>query len=339
MIIDLEKFLLEERPVWSELEALLKRLEDDPQLRLSLPEVLRFHYLYQKASADLARLVTFAHQPEVRAYLESLVARSYSEIHETRSSRRNWAFRIWLFQHLPQTFRRYRREFGLSLWITLAGMTFGWLILMVDPSAKEALLPFAHLQDNPTNRVLREEAEQKQRDPLQGQKTSFSSELITHNIKVSILTMCLGVTWGFGTLVMLFYNGVILGAVSLDYAQAGEFWFLLGWLLPHGSVEIPAILVAGQAGFVLAGALIGWGNRIPLSERLRKITPDLVTLISGAALLLVWAGIVEAFLSQYHAPVLAYSLKIAFGALELAVLFMFLAMCGKKSSDGPKPTE
>ena len=51
---------------------------------------------------------------------------------------------------------------------------------------------------------------------------------------------------------MLFYNGVILGAVAVDYVRAGETKFLLGWLMPHGVIEIPAILIAGQAGFMLA---------------------------------------------------------------------------------------
>ena len=65
--------------------------------------------------------------------------------------------------------------------------------------------------------------------------------------------------WGVGTIVMLFYNGVILGAVTVDYIRAGQTKFLAGWLLPHGAVEIPSILIAGQAGLVLALALIGWG--------------------------------------------------------------------------------
>jgi hypothetical protein len=69
--------------------------------------------------------------------------------------------------------------------------------------------------------------------------------------------------------------------------------------------------------------------------RFRKIAPDLATLAGGAALMLVWAGIVEAFFSQYHAPVLPYSVKIAFGTVELVGLFSFLFFCGRsKRKDG-----
>jgi uncharacterized membrane protein SpoIIM required for sporulation len=142
--------------------------------------------------------------------------------------------------------------------------------------------------------------------------------------------MALGMTWGLGTLIMLFYNGVILGAVATDYIGAGYATFLVGWLLPHGSVEIPSILLGGQAGFILAGALIGWGGRATRTERLRAIAPDLFAIIAGAAALLVWAGLVEAFVSQYHRPVLPYGLKIGFGVCELAALTFFLNWAGRE---------
>ena len=115
------------------------------------------------------------------------------------------------------------------------------------------------------------------------------------------------------------------------FHPAGQTKFLLGWLLPHGVIEIPAILIAGQAGLVLALALIGWGKRIPLRIRLREASQDLITLIFGVGVLLVWAGFVEAFLSQYHEPIIPYSMKIAFGLVELLLLFLFLA----KSGSGP----
>jgi uncharacterized membrane protein SpoIIM required for sporulation len=152
---------------------------------------------------------------------------------------------------------------------------------------------------------------------------------MTNNTQVSILALALGVTWGIGTLILLFYNGVILGAVIFDYARAGQQVFLMGWLLPHGVVEIPAILIAGQAGLLLGQALIGWNSKESVSQRLRSIAGSLVTLISGAALLLIWAGLAEAFLSQYHEPVLPYQFKIAFGLIELLALLWFLIFAGR----------
>jgi uncharacterized membrane protein SpoIIM required for sporulation len=189
-------------------------------------------------------------------------------------------------------------------------------------------MPFSHLQGDPRERVAREE--NASNDRLSGMKGTFSSSLMTHNTKVSIFTLALGMTWGVGTMIMLFYNGVILGAVAADYLLAGQTKFLFGWLLPHGSFEIPAILIAGQAGLVLGGALIGWGQRTSIKARLRQISRDLVTLIFGVGIMLVWAGFVEAFLSQYHEPVIPYWVKISFGAVELCLLMLFLAKSGSQ---------
>jgi uncharacterized membrane protein SpoIIM required for sporulation len=261
--------------------------------------------------------------------LETLVARAYGEIHESRKR----AHRIhpirWFFQSFPQTFRRHHKAFVLSVAITLAGFIFGGAAVSLDPDAKRILLPFAHLQISPSERVKYEERAKE--DRLAGQKTTFSAMLMTHNTRVSILTLALGMTWGIGTVILLFYNGIILGGVSLDYMLDGQTRFLLGWLMPHGVIEIPAILIAGQAGLVLARALIGWGNREPLRNRLRQVAPDLVTLVFGFAVLLIWAGLVEAFLSQYHEPVIPYNLKIAFGMVELILLILFLTKSGRKT--------
>ena len=128
---------------------------------------------------------------------------------------------------------------------------------------------------------------------------------------------------------VILYNGVVLGAVCFDYLRAGQGIFLAGWLLPHGSVEIPSFLLAGQAGFMLGSAIIGWGRRLTLRERLRAVRGDLVTIIGGVAVMLVWAGLIEAFFSQYHAPVLPYSIKITFGVVELCALTWFLARAGR----------
>jgi len=49
------------------------------------------------------------------------------------------------------------------------------------------------------------------------------------------------------------------------------------------------------------------------------------------ALMLVWAGIVEAFLSQYHEPLIPYEAKIGFGMLELILLILFLAKSGSRT--------
>src|SRR5579871_2031069 len=301
-------------------------MDKNPDRRMKLDELLKFHELYERASADLAKIETFSSEPEIRRYLERLVARAYGEIHETREKQQRLNPWRWFSATFPRTFRRHLGAFWLSVAVTIAGCVFGGVAIRIDPEAKQVIMPFPGLKENPADRVHREESAKD--DKLAGQKSTFAAQLMTHNTQVAIFTMALGITWGTGTTVSLFYNGVILGAVAVDYVYAGQSQFLMGWLLPHGAIEIPAILLGGQAGFLLAGALIGWGSRKSRSLRLREIAPDLTTIIFGAGLLLIWAGIVESFLSQYHQPVIPYALKIAFGATELVALTLFLAKSG-----------
>ena len=328
MIINLFKFVEEEKPYWQELEKVLDKLEKDPLFRMEIDDVKRFHYLYRRVSSDLGKLHTFASEPEIRAYLESLVARAYGETFESRRKPHKIAPLKWFFKTFPCTFRRHIKAFWLSMAITILGVAFGGLALTFDPDAKEVLMPFPHLQTEPEERVKEEEA--RVNSDLNEGKSTFSTYLMTNNIRVSVFVFGLGMTFGVGTIILLFYNGVILGAIVLDYILAGETTFLAGWLLPHGAIEIPSILVAGQAGLVLARALIGWDNRLNLRMRLRQVSSDLLTLIMGLALMLVWAGFVEAFLSQYHEPVIPYTFKIAFGLVELTLLTVFLLKAGKE---------
>jgi uncharacterized membrane protein SpoIIM required for sporulation len=335
MIVDLKQFIVRERSTWEELDKMLTHVENETVLRLTLEEVQRLHYLYERTGAGLIKISTFAAEPNLVHSLESLLTRAYAELQSGRSRSDKLSLRRWLFDTFPQTFRRHSRFFMAALLLTIFGALFGGAAVAFDPDAKAAIAPFPHLLRSPAERVKEEESSTN--PVLASSKGRFSAALITNNTKVSILALALGITWGIGTLLLLFYNGVVLGAVIFDYVRAGQSVFLMGWLLPHGVVEIPAILIAGQAGLLLGQALIGWNSKESINQRLRSVTGSLVTLISGAALLLIWAGIVEAFFSQYHEPILPYQFKIVFGLVELIALLMFLVFAGTRAQSRLQP--
>lgn len=327
MILDWDRFVAKERSVWERLDKQVTQLSQDPYRRLSLEEVRDLEALYQRAVADLARISSMVSDPSVQAYLEHLVGRAHAQIHGNRERFRLRQVGRWFVTGFPGTFRRHFGAFRLAFVTMLVGLVFGALALRFDPESKEVLMPFSHLMGSPSERVAKEEEQRK--DRLEGHKASFSGQLMTHNTQVTITAGSLGITWGLGTLIIMFYNGVSLGAVIMDYISDGQTLFLIGWLLPHGSVEIPAMLVGGQAGFVLAGALLGRRQNKRLAVRMREIAPDFATLLGGAACMLVWAGVVEAFLSQYHEPVIPYWVKIVFGAVSLVALFWYLLRSGR----------
>jgi uncharacterized membrane protein SpoIIM required for sporulation len=328
VILDLQRFQTQARPRWNHLESLLASLEGRPDHRLNPAEAEQLQELYAQAAADLNRVTHGALAPELRQYLERLVARAYAELYYAPPARSEmWQPRRWLriFTAFPEAFRRQFRYFALAVFITILGCALGGLAVRFDPSSVDVLLPADYLR-NPAERVHKEEHGKGQDQRSSQMEAAFSAELIRHNIRVALLAAALGVTFGIGTALLLFENGVLLGAVAVRYTQQGFGLFMTAWLLPHGVFEIPSILIAGQAGFYLARLLL----RKREDRNVRQSMREWLVLVAGLAMMLVWAGIMEAFFSQHHEPVLPYGLKIAVGAAELVLLTIYLLVIGRR---------
>jgi uncharacterized membrane protein SpoIIM required for sporulation len=334
VIIDLKRFIAAEEPRWNEFDTLLRTFEEAGSTP-SLDDLDRFHKLYRRTGSDLMKIKTYARDEGIVEHLESLIARGYAVLHKKGARGTAWQPLDWFWRGFPAAFRRQVVFFWTAVLLTLLGAAFGAGLVAVDPDHKNDLIPeqFAGHRGDPSERVAREEAGGDER--LGEVHASFASQLMTHNIQVGLAILALGFTFGVGTVVLLFYNGVILGVIAYDYVLAGQTRFLLAWLLPHGVVELPAIFIAGQAGLLIASASLGWRDGRPWSERLRAVRGDLASLAGGMAVMLVWAGIVESFLSQYHEPVLPYSVKIGFGFVELLLLTLFLGLPRRPAVPAP----
>lgn len=331
MILDLQRFQAQARPRWTQLETLLGTLEGRPDRRLKPAEAELLQELYAQTAADLNRVAHGALAPQLRQYLERLVARAYAELYYAPPVRSElWRPRRWLriFSAFPEAFRRQSRYFALAVVITLLGCALGGLAVRFDPASVDVLLSADYLR-NPGYRVHQDEQGKNRHLDTPQIEAEFSSQLITHNIQIALLAAALGVTFGIGTALLLFENGLLLGAVAVRYTQQGFGLFVTAWLLPHGAFEIPSILIAGQAGFYLARLLL----RRREDRNMRESIREWLLLIAGLAMMLVWAGLMEGFFSQHQAPVLPYGLKVAVGGAELALLTIYLALVGRKSKE------
>ncbi len=334
MILDLKQFIQKERPVWEALERKLS-LQEAPDYQprgAHASWILR--QLISRTSSDLVRLRTYASDPELELYLEQLLARAHSAMNPPGTPKvRFLALLMMLLTGFPQALRRHYKYLLISTAVFLLGSIVGGGFVFMDSEAKGIVMPFSHLLQNPEDRVASEEAGEN--SPDSDAKAAFSAQLMTHNIRVSFFVFAAGFIFGIGTLYLLFYNGIIMGAVVVDYMAAGQTTFLIGWLLPHGSVEIPSVLIAGQAGLLLGSSILGagkFGMGKSIGDRIRFIRKDLLLLLGGLCVLLVWAGIVEAFLSQTHEPAIPYSIKIGIGLLEVGLLIIYLLFVGKGAS-------
>ncbi len=292
--------------------------------RLDVDEARELGRLYRAVSADLLRARSRAGSADLVDYLNDLVARAHARLSPGRKVRWSEA-RSFFAATFPRLFRAERAAVSLAAVVFLAGAFFGAAAMAFDPDAWGYLIDGQHRYLDPDARVAREAASGTV--PSGGQ-AAFSSFLFTHNIRVAILAFVVGLFGGVLTAVVLFYNGVLLGALAQSYHAKGHALFFWAWILPHGFLEITAIFIAGGAGFVLGRAILRPGRKTR-REALREEGKRGALLLLGTAPILVVAGVVEGTLSQWHEPVVPAWLKLVFAHTAFLVLCLYLLRAGR----------
>src|SRR4051812_23840189 len=250
--MDLDTFIKGRRPEWRQLEEALARVEGSGLATLDDDQAVEFGRLYRRAASDLNQAQTFVSGDATQRYLNDLVARAYLAIYG-KSRVDPWAPLRYVFREYPRVFRRCLPQLGLATALFLAGTVFGYVASRYDADVARSFL----LPDMPTTQPPREG--EPDPTPLQttGEFSAFSSRLFTNNVGVSLFAFALGITFGVGTAWLMFYNGVIMGALAAVFVEAGQFTAFATGVLPHGVLEIPACLIGGGAGFLLAQGVIG----------------------------------------------------------------------------------
>ena len=147
-----------------------------------------------------------------------------------------------------------------------------------------------------------------------------SSAIMTNNLTVSFVTFASGITFGLGTFFYLYVNGMMLGVIAAACHQYGMSVALWSFIAPHGSLELPSILIAGGAGFRLGYAMLFPGS-LRWRDSVAQGGIEATRLVSGVIPMLIVAGTLEGFFSPSHAPV---ALKFTVGGLLFVLLLSWL---------------
>jgi uncharacterized membrane protein SpoIIM required for sporulation len=314
--MDLDTFLKQRRPDWKRLEEVLEQVEGSGLASLDDTEAVEFGRLYRRAASDLNQAQTFVSGEATERYLNDLVARSYLVIYgKGKINLRD------LLHHFvigfPAVFRRQLLHVLLAVDLFAVGAVFGYLVSRYDKDASRALL----MPDMQT--ILPEEDDDNQvREPMAttGQTAAFSSFLFTHNVSVSLAAFALGITLGVGTAWLMFYNGVMLGVLGAVFVEAGQATAFATGVLPHGVLEIPAMLIAGAAGFVLAQGIVR-ARPWPRREELARAGKEALLLASGCVPLLAVAAVLEAGVARAPDWFVGKGIKLAVAGI-FALLFL-----------------
>ena len=320
--MNIDRFITDRTAVWKDLDAMLHRAEES---ELTRPELHELVALYRRTCSDLNRARSYTANPEILSYLNQLTGRAYRFIyragHETPIGD---AIRRLIGREIPAAFRRQRLPVAIAAAAFIIGTLFGALAVAIDPDNGPRLIPPQFFTERPRDRVQHIE-EGKERIDNMEKALVFGASLYTHNIQVSFLAFSAGALTIVGGLWLLFYNGIILGAIAMMYVTDGVSTFFFAWVGPHGALELPSIIFGGAAGLVAGRALLMPGE-LSRAASLRRVLPSVWRMMIGTMLTLVCAGIVEGSFSQFSAKSIPYSLKIAVAVLLFLGLMTYLFM-------------
>jgi uncharacterized membrane protein SpoIIM required for sporulation len=312
------------RPVWERLAASTEAARSQGVATLGVERLKQMHEDYRQAAADLAYAQTHFPSAEVTGYLNRLVGQAHGELYGAAPRRLATMWRFIAVGY-PRLLRRNWRPIALSAGVLFGAVALGFLLAHVDYPLARLFLPasFRDIAGDPV------EQGQQARDVLAPFAPLMSAGITVNNIQVAIVAFAGGVTFGVVTLWSLFQNGMLLGVLAGVFGKAGEalgFWALI---VPHGSLELPAIALAGGAGLMLGGALLSPGD-LPRIEALRRVSGEAVRVLLGTVPLFIVAGLVEGFVTPRDYPPV---LKLGLGALLFLALVVYVGLAGRGTAE------
>jgi uncharacterized membrane protein SpoIIM required for sporulation len=311
---------LEKRePYWKRLEQIVERSGQRDVSALPYQELQELALLYRQVAADLARVREDPSTRRLSEYLNQLLARAHNLIYMGRrsSSRGIVAFYRAIF---PAAFRKNLNYVAFAAALFAAGAAVGFLVSLADPSFQRFFLGPA-MSNTIDHREMWTHS-------IVAVKPLAASGILTNNLTVAFATFAFGITAGIGTIYLLLTNGLLMGVISAACWHAGMSLQLWEFVAPHGVLELPAIFIAGGAGFMIARGLLFPGS-LPRRDALVFYGGQGVKLVLGIIPVLVVAGTVEGFISPSPFPA---AVKFAVSGI-LAILFIvYLSLAGQSEA-------
>lgn len=258
---------------------------------LSTPDELADAYI--DITSDLAFSQTHYPKSRITLYLNNLASAIHHRIYRNKRERWSRIVTFWT-REMPQIMWHARKELCVSFLIFVVSALVGALSQWLDPDFSRLILGNSYVDMTLQNI--------ENGTPMavygSGSEGTMFFGITINNIMVSFRAFASGLLTSFATGLLLFCNGVMIGAFQTFFAQHGLLWdsFLAVWL--HGTIEISAIIVAGAAGIAMGNGWLFPGTYGRLYSFRRGAMKGLKIVIGTVPLFCV-AGFIESFLTRH----------------------------------------
>ncbi len=327
---ELTKFLEEREYAYRRLESLLSIAERSGLRIFNHDDLVEFGHLYRLAAADLARARYVLRSPLLAEYLNEIVGRAHHLIHRKRTSM--WgSFIKFITRDFPVTVRKEIMPILLGVFLLFGAGLAGGISYQIDHEWGQLVWSTPQLRQYESD--LQEGPAHLASEIDQEMMSAASAFIITNNIRACITATAGGILFGLGTLFTLVYNGFLLGVIGSMFLSRGAEYELYFWagILPHGVLELPAICIAGGAGFLLARGLLIPGS-LSRGDAIRREGTNAMKLLGGVILILVIAGLIEGFITPIAFGIGSVA-KIIFAFVLLGGFIWYLARAGYRAGE------
>lgn len=130
---------------------------------------------------------------------------------------------------------------GIVLLLLAVSIVFGAWTTMEDPAVGKQLLTL--LKDS----IIGE--------AFDSSTLLLAAKLFVNNLQACVLMFLGGASFGLLTVFIISMNGFVIGSVLELVRREHDPLYVIAALVPHGIFEIPAFLISGALGLMLAKAL------------------------------------------------------------------------------------
>ncbi len=329
------EFRREREGTWRELEALVVKAESSGIKSLSSEELLRLPSLYRAIVSSLSVARSISLDQNLLLYLESLSARTYFFVYGVRGSLAD-GVATFFGRRFPRAVRAARWHILTAALVLLLGVVTSFFITLNNEDWFYTFVPAEYAEGRSpasTTAELRAILFHTKDDTDGGVAETlytFATFLFTHNAKIGMLSFALGLALGVPVIFIMFYNGLIIGAMAAVYERHGLSTELWAWLGIHGTTEMLAVVLCGGAGLVLGSSLAfpGRHSRLDTLAQNGRMASQIVI---GAVAMFFVAGLLEGLARQLIADTTTRYL-VAVGALIWWMLYFLRT--GKDRTDG-----
>ena len=250
--------------------------------------------LYIQLSDDLSFAQTFYPESKLVSFLNQMALKAHQKIYSNKKEKKS-RFKTFWTTEIPIALYQSQRALLYSFITFALAIIIGAFSAAQDADYVRLIMGDSYV--NMTERNIEND------DPMavyDSMAEGMTFALIAYNnIRVSFLAYIAGILTSIMTGLILFTNGIMVGAFVYMFYEQGLLWLSFSTIMLHGTLELSAIVIAGAAGYVLGNSWLFPGTYSRTVSLLAGAKRSL-KIIVGLFPVFIIAALIEGFITRHY---------------------------------------